>query len=167
MPKNVLCWASTTRYLGILRDVLRRASARACRLRIRSAHIAEPANPTATLPVGSQSRATARRSRSRDTEWTEERPTQVIGEGKGRGIHCGTTIRSESTFDLSPVTIAVLCVLTPWPSDYSSRAVFALHSVRGPLRARPTCRRVSAPLPRRKAHRWLAVTTCSAAPSAR
>jgi len=45
-----------------------------------------------------------------------------------------TTIRVNPRFDLSPLTIAVLwCVLTPWPSDYSSRR-FGLHSVRGPLR---------------------------------
>jgi hypothetical protein len=51
-------------------------------LRIRAAHIAEPANPTATLPI----RKPAPRQRSplsvEDTHWTEDDPTQVTSEGK-------------------------------------------------------------------------------------
>ena len=52
-------------------------------LKIRSAHIAEPLNPTATMPV----RKAPVRTRSPlpvddDTHWTEDDPTQVVGEGK-------------------------------------------------------------------------------------
>ena len=52
-------------------------------LKIRSAHIAEPLNPTATMPI----RKAPARQRSPlpvddDTHWTEDDPTQVIAEGK-------------------------------------------------------------------------------------
>jgi hypothetical protein len=50
-------------------------------LRIRSAHIAEPANPTATMPVRKPPR-----DRSplpvEDADWTEDEDTQVVGRAK-------------------------------------------------------------------------------------
>jgi hypothetical protein len=52
-------------------------------LRIRSAHIAEPNNPTATVPVAkAQARARSPLPVDDNTHWTEDDPTQVVGDGK-------------------------------------------------------------------------------------
>ena len=53
-------------------------------LKIRSAGIAEPLNPTATMPVRGKAPARPRSPLpvDKDTRWTEDDPTQVVGEGK-------------------------------------------------------------------------------------